>query len=74
MAVERDTVPVSLPKKLVDDIDQMVKDGEFGSRSEALRFAARMLTHRESTKRLHELTQKRAIEQVEERMSRKDVP
>jgi len=74
MAVERDTVPVSLPKKLVDDIDQMVKDGEFGSRSEALRFAARMLTHRESTKRLHELTQKRAIEQVEERISRKDVP
>jgi len=64
-------VPVSLPEKLVEELDRLVEEGRFGSRSEALRHGARLVTEREATKRLHELTQERAKEQVEERLERK---
>lgn len=74
MAVKRDTVPVSMPRKLVEDIDRLVDEGEFSSRSDAMRFAARILTHQESTRRLHDLTEEKASEQVRERLARKDVP
>jgi len=68
---ERRSVPVSLPEKLVEELDRLVEEGRFGSRSEALRHGARLVTEREATKRLHELTQERAKEQVEERLERK---
>lgn len=71
---ERKTVPVSLPKGVSKEIDDLVEEGRFGSRSEALRYAARLLTHQEATKRLHELTHKEARKQAKERMERKDVP
>jgi len=64
-------VPVSLPEKLVEELDRLVEEGRFGSRSEALRHGARLVTEREATKRLHELTQERTKEQVEERLERK---
>lgn len=71
MASDRKSIPVSLPPELVEEIDQLVEEGKFGSRSEALRYGARLVTHEEATKRLHALTAGRAREQVRERLERK---
>lgn len=71
MSSERRSIPVSLPPELVEELDRLVEAGKFGSRSEALRYGARLVTHEEATKRLHELTQARARHQVEERLERK---
>ena len=71
MSSERKSIPVSLPPELVAELDRLVEEGKFGSRSEALRYGARLVTHEEATKRLHELTQARAREQVAERLQRK---
>ena len=62
---------MSLPPELVAELDRLVEEGKFGSRSEALRYGARLVTHEEATKRLNELTQARAREQVAERLERK---
>lgn len=67
----RRSIPVSLPPELVAELDRLVEEGKFGSRSAALRYGARLVTHQEATKRLHELTQARAREQVTERLERK---
>ena len=74
MGVDRESVPVSLPKKLVEDLDRLVDEGRFSSRSEALRRGARIVTERGKVDRLHELSSKLAKEKVEERLARKDVP
>ncbi len=71
MSAERKSIPVSLPPELVEELDRLVEEGKFGSRSEALRYGARLVTHEEATKRLHQLTQTRAREQVEDRLERK---
>lgn len=71
MSSERQSVPVSLPPELVEELDRLVEAGMFGSRSEALRYGARLVTHEEATKRLHDLTQSRARVQVQERLDRK---
>ena len=71
MSSGRRSVPVSLPSELVEELDRLVEEGKFGSRSEALRYGARLVTHEEATKRLHELTQQRARQQVRERLDRK---
>lgn len=71
MPSERKSVPVSLPPELVEELDRLVEAGKFGSRSEALRYGARLVTHQEATKRLHDLTQLAARDQVEDRLARK---
>lgn len=71
MSSERKSIPVSLPPELVAELDRLVEQGKFGSRSEALRYGARLVTHQEATKRLHELTQARARDQVTDRLERK---
>lgn len=71
MSSDRKSIPVSLPSELVEELDRLVEEGKFGSRSEALRYGARLVTHEEATKRLHRLTQDRAREQVRERLDRK---
>ena len=43
MSSDRQSVPVSLPPGLVDRLDGLVEDGVFGSRSEALRYGARLV-------------------------------
>ncbi len=73
MAVERKNIPVSLPESLVDELDRLVEEGKFSSRSEALRYGARLVTHQEAVKRLHLLTETSAEEMVKERLERKDV-
>ena len=40
---KRVLIPVSLPHALAKDIDELVSIGKFGSRSEAIRFGARLL-------------------------------
>lgn len=40
---KRVSVPVSLPIGLKEAIDRLVEEGEFSSRSEALRFGARLV-------------------------------
>lgn len=73
MSSDRKSIPVSLPPELVEEIDRLVEEGRFGSRSDALRYGARLVTHQESTKRLHELSLRRAREQASKRLDRKRV-
>jgi len=74
MSTDRKPVPVSLPPELVRELDQLVEEGQFGSRSEALRYGARLVVREEYQKRLHDGTADRAKEDVEERLDRKRVP
>ncbi len=61
-AKERVSVPVSLPKGLVKEIDHMVEDNVFGSRSEVLRYGARLavLYHQ----RLHRRAEEYAYDDI----------
>ena len=73
MSSERKSVPVSLPSELVNRLDALVEDGVFGSRSEALRYGARLVVREERLERIHEQTAERAQEAVKERLERKRV-
>ncbi|PSP80799.1 CopG family transcriptional regulator, partial [Halobacteriales archaeon QS_4_69_225] len=44
MSSDRKSVPVSLPEGLVEELDRLVEEGLFSSRSEALRYGARLVT------------------------------
>ena len=70
---DRQSVPVSLPPELVDCLDRLVNDGVFGSRSEALRYGARLVVREEHLERLHEQTDSEARNDVKERLDRKRV-
>ena len=73
MSSDRQSVPVSLPSGLVDRLDSLVEDGAFGSRSEALRYGARLVVREAHLERLHERADSEAREDVEERLDRKRV-
>ena len=73
MSSDRQSVPVSLPTELVDRLDRLVEDGVFGSRSEALRYGARLVVREETLERLHEQTDSNAQSDTEERLDRKRV-
>lgn len=73
MSSDRKSVPVSLPQELVARLDALVEDGAFSSRSEALRYGARLVVREERQQRLHERTDDGAREDVRERLERKDV-
>ena len=73
MSSDRQSVPVSLPSELVARLDKLVEEGVFGSRSEALRYGARLVVREEASKRLHELTERSARKDVAERLDRKRV-
>ena len=68
MPRDRESIPVSLPKGLVGKIEEMVRRGEFSSKSEAIRFGARLLVMLE--KRLHERSEDYAYEEVAEGLKR----
>jgi len=74
MSSDRQSVPVSLPPELVERLDRLVEDGVFGSRSEALRYGARLVVREEHLERLHEQADNEARKAVEERLGRKRVP
>lgn len=73
MRSDRHSVPVSLPPELVNRLDRLVEDGVFGSRSEALRYGARLVVREEHLERPHEQTDSEARKDVEERLDRKRV-
>ena len=73
MSSDRQSVPVSLPPGLVDRLDGLVEDGVFGSRSEALRYGARLVVREAHLERLHERADSEAREDMEERLDRKRV-
>ncbi len=70
MAEERVVVPVSLPKELVREIDELVKKKKFSSRSEALRYGARLVVLFE--KGIHKLAEDYAYEMIKERLERRE--
>ena len=68
----RVSIPVSLPSGLVEEIDHMVSEKVFGSRSEVLRYGARLavLYHR----RLHMRAEEYAHDEVTEGLKRGKSP
>jgi len=71
-AKERLSIPVSLPIGLVEEIDDLVDHKLFGSRSEVLRYGARLavIYHR----RLHARAEDYALDEIEAGLKRgKDV-
>lgn len=73
MSSDRQSVPVSLPPELVERLDRLVEDGIFGSRSEALRYGARLVVREEQLERLHEQVDSEARKDVGGRLDRKRV-
>ncbi|QCC47526.1 ribbon-helix-helix domain-containing protein [Halobellus limi] len=73
MSTDRQPVPVSLPPELVRELDELVEEGQFGSRSEALRYGARLVIREDMQKRLHERTSESAKDDIKERLDRKRV-
>ena len=73
MSTDRRPVPVSLPPELVRELDELVEEGQFGSRSETLRYGARLVVREAFQKRLHERTSDTANDDIEERLDRKRV-
>ena len=65
---DRENIPVALPKGLAKSIDEMVEKGLFPSKSEALRFGARLVVMLE--KRMHERAEDYAYEEFLEGMKR----
>lgn len=70
MAEEREVIPVSLPKGLVKEIDELVKKKVFSSRSEALRYGARLVVLFE--RGIHKLIEDYAYEMIKERLERRE--
>jgi|GEM_PF-2555456 len=62
MSGGRESVPVSLPETLVDRLDELVEAGVFGSRSEALRYGARLVVREEQKYR--ELEPEKPVDDV----------
>lgn len=73
MSSDRQSVPVSLPSALVARLDRLVEAGVYSSRSAALRYGARLVVREETRERRHEIAERGAREDVEERLDRKRV-
>ncbi|MEM2716768.1 MAG: ribbon-helix-helix domain-containing protein [Archaeoglobaceae archaeon] len=67
---EREVVPVSLPRGLIKEIDELVEKGIFSSRSEALRYGARLVVLFE--KGVRRVTIDYAYEMTKERLERRE--
>jgi len=69
---ERKSVPVSLPSELVNELDALVEEGVFSSRSDAIRYGVRLVVREEKQyARLHERADESAREDIQTRMERK---
>lgn len=73
MSTDRKSIPVSIPEGLVEELDELVEEGKFGSRSEALRYGARLVAREAQQKRLHQRTTDAAEQDIDERLERKRV-
>jgi len=70
MSEEREVIPVSLPKGLVEEIDELVRRKVFSSRSEALRYGARLVVLFE--KGIHRLAEDYAYDMIKDRLERRE--
>lgn len=64
----RKIVPIALPIGLADEIDKLVREGEFTSRNEALKFGARLLVMMMS--RVHKRAEDYAYSEIVEGLVR----
>lgn len=69
MSSDRQSVPVSLPSELVNELDALVETGIFSSRSDALRYGARLVVREERRSRIDD----RVRTDIQERLDRKRV-
>lgn len=77
MGSDRQSVPVSLPSELVEELDALVEADLFGSRSEALRYGARLVVREERQARIAEETVQDTRDELSEvrfRVGQKDDP
>jgi Arc/MetJ-type ribon-helix-helix transcriptional regulator len=66
---ERDVIPVSLPRGLLGDIDELVEKGIFSSRTDVLRYGARLVVLKEK-RRIHERAEDYAYDEIKEGIQR----
>jgi len=66
---ESDVIPVSLPKGLIGEIDELVESGIFSSRTEVLRYGARLVVLKER-RRIHERAEDYAYDEIKEGIQR----
>lgn len=66
--LKRKLVPVSLPQGLAQEIDTLVEEGEFTSRSDALKFGARLVVL--MSKRTHQRAEDYAYDEIKEGLER----
>ena len=71
MNSDRQSVPVSLLPELVERLDRLVKHDVFGSRSEALRYGARLVVREECLERFSGHADSEGREDIEQRLDRK---
>lgn len=55
-------VPIALPRGLAEEIDTLVREGEFVSRNEALKFGARLVVM--MMRRVHKRAEDYAYEEI----------
>ena len=65
---DRMSIPVSLPKGLVDEMNELIGQGKFSSKSDAIRFGVRLLIMLE--KRTHMRAEDYAYSEIKERLKR----
>ncbi len=62
--MERKIIPVALPKALADEVDLLIKVGEFTSRNELLKYGARLVIM--MNRRTHERAEDYAYNEIRE--------
>ncbi len=65
---DRESIAVSIPVGLAKELDHLVEVGEFSSKSEAIRFGARLVVILE--KRLHERSENYAYDEITQGLKR----
>ena len=66
---EKDVIPVPLSKGLLGDIDELVESGLFSSRTDVLRYGARLVVLKEK-RRIHERAEDYAYDEIKEGIQR----
>ena len=67
--VKSGVIPVSLPKGLIGEIDELVKSGIFSLRTEVLKYGARLVVLKER-RRIHERAEDYAYDEINEGLLR----
>ncbi len=63
------TIPVKLPEDVVEEIDELIKNGRFLSRSDLLRYGARLALSLEQRRiSIHYLAEESAFQEIQEKL------